>query len=239
MTDTKRSDLAGDHHGDGAEVAGVGLESGAALDEEGHHAAGRRTRQVHIGGERLRRLEGATGGDLAVELGVVAGHERPHHHRRLEAPRPAFADRETYLADFCAEARKTWPANRTLNVVCHGHSVPAGYFNTPDVRTFAWEQRWGRLRQDLNVQNLDPPAFAERLNLMFDTPPCYMIFQMRQGLYAPRRSGDNDLFARLAEAPALYELAPARVGVRLLAVFNQDQFRAVWNRQTSLPSRRP
>jgi lysophospholipase L1-like esterase len=42
----------------------------------------------------------------------------------------------TYLADFSAEAAKTWPANRTLNVVCHGHSVPAGYFKTPEVRTF-------------------------------------------------------------------------------------------------------
>jgi lysophospholipase L1-like esterase len=29
-----------------------------------------------------------------------------------------------------------WPQNRTVNIVCHGHSVPAGYFKTPDVRTF-------------------------------------------------------------------------------------------------------
>jgi acyl-CoA thioesterase-1 len=27
-----------------------------------------------------------------------------------------------------------WPNNRTINIVCHGHSVPAGYFKTPDVR---------------------------------------------------------------------------------------------------------
>jgi acyl-CoA thioesterase-1 len=32
--------------------------------------------------------------------------------------------------------KKEWPANRTVNVVCHGHSVPAGYFVTPTVDTF-------------------------------------------------------------------------------------------------------
>jgi acyl-CoA thioesterase-1 len=29
-----------------------------------------------------------------------------------------------------------WPDNRTVNIVCHGHSVPAGYFATPMVDTF-------------------------------------------------------------------------------------------------------
>ncbi|BDZ42196.1 hypothetical protein GCM10025865_14950 [Paraoerskovia sediminicola] len=29
-----------------------------------------------------------------------------------------------------------WPDNRALNVVWHGHSVPAGYHRTPDVRPF-------------------------------------------------------------------------------------------------------
>jgi len=29
-----------------------------------------------------------------------------------------------------------WPNNRSVNVVCHGHSVPAGYFATPYVNTF-------------------------------------------------------------------------------------------------------
>jgi lysophospholipase L1-like esterase len=28
-----------------------------------------------------------------------------------------------------------WPGNRTINIVCHGHSVPAGYFATPYVNT--------------------------------------------------------------------------------------------------------
>jgi lysophospholipase L1-like esterase len=46
------------------------------------------------------------------------------------------ADPQTYLADVCSELAKCWPTNRTVNVVCHGHSVPAGYARTPAVRTF-------------------------------------------------------------------------------------------------------
>ena len=46
------------------------------------------------------------------------------------------ADYATYLADVCAALRAHWPENRTVNVVCHGHSVPAGYFATPYVDTF-------------------------------------------------------------------------------------------------------
>lgn len=41
-----------------------------------------------------------------------------------------------YLADIKAELIKEWPKNRTINLVFHGHSVPSGYFKTPDVRTF-------------------------------------------------------------------------------------------------------
>lgn len=49
---------------------------------------------------------------------------------------PAIADKRTYLAEFCRLARVDWPLNRTLNVVCHGHSVPSGYFMTPEISTF-------------------------------------------------------------------------------------------------------
>jgi len=31
---------------------------------------------------------------------------------------------------------KKWPSNRTINIVFHGHSVPAGYFATPVVDSF-------------------------------------------------------------------------------------------------------
>jgi acyl-CoA thioesterase-1 len=45
----------------------------------------------------------------------------------------AIANPTTYLADICALCRVDWPRNRTITVVCHGHSVPAGYFKTPEV----------------------------------------------------------------------------------------------------------
>jgi lysophospholipase L1-like esterase len=46
---------------------------------------------------------------------------------------PSVADARIYLADISAELEKLWPTNRTVNIVCHGHSVPAGYFKTPTV----------------------------------------------------------------------------------------------------------
>lgn len=48
---------------------------------------------------------------------------------------PGIAD-SRYLTPITAELKKTWPNNRTINIVCHGHSVPAGYFVTPKVDTF-------------------------------------------------------------------------------------------------------
>lgn len=46
------------------------------------------------------------------------------------------ADPSTYLTDVVRELEKTWPQNRTVEIVCHGHSVPSGYFVTPTVDTF-------------------------------------------------------------------------------------------------------
>ena len=47
-----------------------------------------------------------------------------------------MADKKTYLADITTLLKKKWPDNRTINIVCHGHSVPSGYFKTPLVDTF-------------------------------------------------------------------------------------------------------
>jgi len=47
-----------------------------------------------------------------------------------------MADKGTYLADIVAVLRAHWPENRRINIVCHGHSVPTGYFATPVVDTF-------------------------------------------------------------------------------------------------------
>jgi lysophospholipase L1-like esterase len=41
-----------------------------------------------------------------------------------------------YLDAINDELANRWPDNRTINIVCHGHSVPAGYFATPYVNTF-------------------------------------------------------------------------------------------------------
>jgi lysophospholipase L1-like esterase len=42
-----------------------------------------------------------------------------------------------YLYSLKTQLQQTWPENKTVNLVFHGHSVPAGYFVTPDVNTFA------------------------------------------------------------------------------------------------------
>lgn len=48
----------------------------------------------------------------------------------------SIADPSSYLEDIKSELKKEWPGNRTINLVFHGHSVPAGYFKTPLVNTF-------------------------------------------------------------------------------------------------------
>lgn len=53
--------------------------------------------------------------------------------RALAAPAPAEPD--NYLAEVTADLQRQWPTNRTVTIVCHGHSVPAGYFRTPVVDT--------------------------------------------------------------------------------------------------------
>lgn len=45
------------------------------------------------------------------------------------------ADPTVYLTDIKTQLMVQWPHNRTINLVFHGHSVPTGYFNTPNVRT--------------------------------------------------------------------------------------------------------
>jgi lysophospholipase L1-like esterase len=45
------------------------------------------------------------------------------------------ANPSNYLSDIKIELKKEWPKNKTINLVFHGHSVPAGYFKTPTVNT--------------------------------------------------------------------------------------------------------
>jgi len=46
----------------------------------------------------------------------------------------AAATPEVYLAGVVAQLSLDWPSNRTVSIICHGHSVPAGYARTPEVR---------------------------------------------------------------------------------------------------------
>ncbi len=56
----------------------------------------------------------------------------------LTASRPIqsdVADPATFLTDIKMELTKEWPKNRSMTLLFHGHSVPAGYFKTPIVNT--------------------------------------------------------------------------------------------------------
>lgn len=48
---------------------------------------------------------------------------------------PEAVSASGYLDNTKTELEKTWPKNRTINLVFHGHSVPSGYFKTPVVNT--------------------------------------------------------------------------------------------------------
>lgn len=49
---------------------------------------------------------------------------------------PAIQE-EDYLVELKSQLVLKWPKNKTINVVFHGHSVPSGYFKTPEVNTLA------------------------------------------------------------------------------------------------------
>lgn len=40
-----------------------------------------------------------------------------------------------YLVEVKKQFQVKWPKNKTINLVFHGHSVPTGYFKTPEVKT--------------------------------------------------------------------------------------------------------
>ena len=48
----------------------------------------------------------------------------------------SIPNRNSYLDNVLDEMQKHWPDNKTVDIACHGHSVPAGYFATPYVNTF-------------------------------------------------------------------------------------------------------
>lgn len=55
----------------------------------------------------------------------------------MAAPRRSLGVESGHLPTaFFTELDKTWPDNRTITIVFHGHSVPAGYHRTPEVKPF-------------------------------------------------------------------------------------------------------
>lgn len=77
---------------------------------------------------------------LAAALLLVLGFASP---RALAAPTASTPTTSTlaavpgaYLQEIVTLLGLPWPKNRAVTIVCHGHSVPAGYFQTPVVNTF-------------------------------------------------------------------------------------------------------
>ncbi|MES2658840.1 MAG: SGNH/GDSL hydrolase family protein [Verrucomicrobiota bacterium] len=76
-------------------------------------------------------MKGLAGALLFGALGCLAASGQAASGKDTQ-----IADPKVYLKEVSETCQVLWPENRTVNVVCHGHSVPAGYFQTPVVRTF-------------------------------------------------------------------------------------------------------
>ena len=51
--------------------------------------------------------------------------------------KPERSGSNSYLNELKTELQKKWPGNKTINIIFHGHSVPSGYFKTPQVNTLS------------------------------------------------------------------------------------------------------
>lgn len=84
-----------------------------------------------------RRSFLASAGMAAAAGALAAGRAEVAAAKDQPVPAaPAPGEHATYLEDLIAELKAKWPRNRTIDIVCHGHSVPAGYFKTPVVDSF-------------------------------------------------------------------------------------------------------
>jgi lysophospholipase L1-like esterase len=78
---------------------------------------------------------------ISVTLCLLCKAQLPSD--KPNAEKTSVADQKTYLKDLADLLNTDWPKNRTVNFVCHGHSVPAGYFKTPKVDTMnAYPHLW-------------------------------------------------------------------------------------------------
>ena len=53
----------------------------------------------------------------------------------VKAQTASIADSASYLSEIKKELVTQWPKNRTINLVFHGHSVPAGFWHDHEVHT--------------------------------------------------------------------------------------------------------
>ena len=70
------------------------------------------------------------GGSVGLMFNKIIIHDKYENNVHM------IAEKNSYLFEISELLKKQWPDNRAVNIVCHGHSVPAGYFKTPVVDTF-------------------------------------------------------------------------------------------------------
>jgi lysophospholipase L1-like esterase len=75
---------------------------------------------------------------LVASVGVAGVQARTDRATGTEPTEAGggLPDQDPDVRRLFAELAKEWPDNRTINVVFHGHSVPAGYHQTPQVKPF-------------------------------------------------------------------------------------------------------
>lgn len=143
-----------------------------------------------------------------VSLGAAAPQE--------EQPSPA-AQQASYLAETCQALATQYPKNRVVHIVCHGHSVPAGYFLTPVVNTF----------------NAYPHLLHRRLKERYPYAVLNVIVTAIGGETSPRgaKRFDRDVLVHRPDVITIdYGLNDRRVGL--------DAARTAWNSMITRAKRR-
>ena len=77
----------------------------------------------------------STFGGLSIPFAAQAFHPSEKMDVMNDGVFDTYPQQDTYLSAIRQELERKWPQNRTVNLVFHGHSVPAGYFKTPVVNT--------------------------------------------------------------------------------------------------------
>lgn len=97
-------------------------------------------------------------------------------------------------------------------------------FPPTDVRVFDWYQRWKLLRADLKFINLNDDVIVDELRRFAAFSDHYMILQRRESMYVPAGRNISMMMTEVSHAPAVFEVRPPQLGLRLLAIFDQPTF---------------